>query len=176
MEDYLAAKLRIFEHQDEDDLALLHSGFAGQPGRARTLRFGGPDADLAERDGELWWEGARLMDASELRLRGAHNRENAMAAAAAALARGIDPDRVCDALRSFPGVPHRLEEVAERGGVAFVNDSKATNVASALVGIEAFDGRRAPDRRGQPQGRGLPGPARVGERPLQRLLPDRGGR
>ena len=66
--------------------------------------------------------------------------QNAMAAAAAALARGIDPDRVCDALRSFPGVPHRLEEVAERGGVAFVNDSKATNVASALVGIEAFDG------------------------------------
>ncbi len=57
------------------------------------------------------------MDVGELRLRGAHNLENAMAAAAAALARGIDPDRVCDALRSFPGVPHRLEEVAERDGV-----------------------------------------------------------
>jgi UDP-N-acetylmuramoylalanine--D-glutamate ligase len=139
LEDYLAAKLRIFEHQDEEDLALLPTGFAGQPGRARTLRFGGPDADLAERDGELWWEGVRLMEASEVRLRGAHNLENAMAAAAAALARGLDPDRVCDALRSFPGVPHRLEEVAVRDGVAFVNDSKATNVASALVGIEAFD-------------------------------------
>ncbi len=139
-EDYLAAKLRIFQNQDEDDVAVLPAGFAGQQGRARTLRFGGPDADLAERDGELWWEGARMMDASELRLRGRHNVENAMAASAAALARGIDPDPLREALRTFAGVPHRLEEVAERGGVLFVNDSKATNVASALVGIEAFDG------------------------------------
>jgi UDP-N-acetylmuramoylalanine--D-glutamate ligase len=139
-DDYLAAKLRIFDHQDEDDVALVPSGFAGQSGRARTLRFGDADADMAERDGELWWEGVRLMEASELRLRGAHNLQNAMAAAGASLARGIDPDSVRAALRSFAGVPHRLEEVAERDGVLFVNDSKATNVASALVGIEAFDG------------------------------------
>jgi UDP-N-acetylmuramoylalanine--D-glutamate ligase len=139
-EDYLAAKLRLFEHQDEDDVAVLPSGFAGQQGRARTLRFGGPDADMAERDGELWWEGVRMMDASELRLRGRHNLENAMAASAAALARGIAYEAVCAALRTFAGVAHRLEEVAERDGVLFVNDSKATNVASALVGIEAFDG------------------------------------
>ena len=139
-EDYLAAKLRIFQNQDEDDVAVLPSGFAGQHGRARTLRFGGPDADLAERDGELWWEGARMMDAGELRLRGRHNLENAMAGSAAALARGIDVEPLREALRTFAGVPHRLEEVAERDGVLFVNDSKATNVASALVGIEAFDG------------------------------------
>jgi UDP-N-acetylmuramoylalanine--D-glutamate ligase len=139
-EDYLAAKLRVFENQDEDDVAVLPSGFAGQQGRARTLRFGGPDADLAEREGELWWEGVQMMDASELRLRGRHNLENAMAASAAALARGIPKDPLREALRTFAGVPHRLEEVAERDGVLFVNDSKATNVASALVGIEAFDG------------------------------------
>jgi UDP-N-acetylmuramoylalanine--D-glutamate ligase len=140
LEAYLAAKLRIFEHQDEDDLAVLPSGFAGQQGRARTLRFGGPDADFALRDGELWWQGVRMMDAAEVRLRGAHNLENAMAAATAALARGIDPEAVRGALRTFAGVAHRLEEVAVHGGVTFVNDSKATNVASALVGIEAFDG------------------------------------
>jgi UDP-N-acetylmuramoylalanine--D-glutamate ligase len=139
-EDYLAAKLRIFENQDEDDVAVLPSGFAGQQGRARTLRFGGPDADLAEREGELWWEGVQMMDAAELRLRGRHNLDNAMAASAAALARGIPEDPLREALRTFAGVPHRLEEVAERDGVLFVNDSKATNVASALVGIEAFDG------------------------------------
>jgi UDP-N-acetylmuramoylalanine--D-glutamate ligase len=139
-EDYLAAKLRIFQNQDEDDVAVLPTGFAGQQGRARTLRFGGPDADLAERHGELWWEGVRMIDAGELRLRGRHNLENAMAASAAALARGVPQEGVCEALRTFAGVPHRLEEVAERDGVVFVNDSKATNVASALVGIEAFDG------------------------------------
>jgi UDP-N-acetylmuramoylalanine--D-glutamate ligase len=139
-EDYLAAKLRIFQHQDDDDVAVLPSGFAGQQGRARTLRFGGPDADLAERGDELWWEGVRMMDAAELRLRGRHNLENAMAASAAALARGIAEEPLREALRTFAGVPHRLEEVAERDGVLFVNDSKATNVASALVGIEAFEG------------------------------------
>jgi UDP-N-acetylmuramoylalanine--D-glutamate ligase len=139
-DDYVAAKLRVFQNQSEDDVAILESDFAGQPGRASTIRFGGPDSDLAEREGELWWEGVRMMPTSEVRLRGRHNLENAMAASAAALARGVEQQAVCDALRSFAGVPHRLEEVAERDGVLFVNDSKATNVASARVGIEAFDG------------------------------------
>ena len=139
-EDYLAAKLRLFENQAEHDVAVLPSDFAGQQGRALTVRFGGPDADLAERDGELWWQGVRMLPASEIRLRGRHNLENAMAAAAATFARGVPQEAVCDALRTFAGVPHRLEEVAERDGVLFVNDSKATNVASAVVGIEAFDG------------------------------------
>jgi UDP-N-acetylmuramoylalanine--D-glutamate ligase len=139
-DDYVAAKLRVFQNQSEDDVAILESDFAGQPGRASTIRFGGADSDLAEREGELWWEGVRMMPTSEVRLRGRHNLENAMAASAAALARGVERQAVCDALRSFAGVPHRLEEVAERDGVLFVNDSKATNVASARVGIEAFDG------------------------------------
>jgi UDP-N-acetylmuramoylalanine--D-glutamate ligase len=76
----------------------------------------------------------------EIRLRGAHNLQNAMAAAAVTLARGVDPDAVCAGLRGFAGLAHRLEEVAEAGGVLYVNDSKATNVASAVVGIESFPG------------------------------------
>ncbi|HEX6458205.1 MAG TPA: UDP-N-acetylmuramoyl-L-alanine--D-glutamate ligase [Thermoleophilaceae bacterium] len=139
-DNYVAAKLRVFQNQGEDDVAVLEAGFAGQPGRAATVRFGGADSDLAEREGALWWQGVRMLPTSEIRLRGRHNLENAMAAAAAALARGVEPDAVCAALRTFAGVPHRLEEVAKRDGVLFVNDSKATNVASALVGIEAFDG------------------------------------
>ena len=63
-----------------------------------------------------------------------------MAAAAAALSMGLDRDAVREGLRSFAGVPHRLEQVAEIGGVRFVNDSKATNVASATVGLRAFEG------------------------------------
>ena len=63
-----------------------------------------------------------------------------MAAAAAALSMGLDRDAVREGLRSFAGVPHRLEPVAEIGGVRFVNDSKATNVASATVGLRAFEG------------------------------------
>jgi UDP-N-acetylmuramoylalanine--D-glutamate ligase len=80
------------------------------------------------------------MDASEIALRGAHNIDNAMAAAAATLVRGIDPVAVRAALSEFHGVPHRLEEVAEIDGVLYVNDSKATNVAATVASLRAFDG------------------------------------
>src|SRR5947199_115959 len=63
-----------------------------------------------------------------------------MAASAAALATGLEQEAVAPTLRGFAGVPHRLEEVASADGVLYVNDSKATNVASALRGVEAFEG------------------------------------
>jgi len=63
-----------------------------------------------------------------------------MGAAALALASGVDATAVANALRDFAGVPHRLEEVGTVNGVLYVNDSKATNVDSAVRGIEAFDG------------------------------------
>jgi UDP-N-acetylmuramoylalanine--D-glutamate ligase len=72
-------------------------------------------------------------------IRGAHNRENAAAATAAARAAGIDDDAIAEALRTFPGVPHRLEDVGEAAGVRFVNDSKATNVAAARRALAAYE-------------------------------------
>jgi UDP-N-acetylmuramoylalanine--D-glutamate ligase len=71
-------------------------------------------------------------------IRGAHNRENAAAATAAARAAGIDDKAIAEALRTFAGVPHRLELVGERDGVRFVNDSKATNVAAARRALAAY--------------------------------------
>jgi UDP-N-acetylmuramoylalanine--D-glutamate ligase len=71
-------------------------------------------------------------------IRGVHNRENAAAAAAAARAGGLGEDAIAHALRTFPGVAHRLELVAERRGVRYVNDSKATNAAAAERGIAAY--------------------------------------
>ncbi len=71
-------------------------------------------------------------------MRGAHNRENAAAATAAARAAGIADAPIGEALRTFPGVPHRLEVVADRDGVRYVNDSKATNVAAALRALAAY--------------------------------------
>jgi len=75
----------------------------------------------------------------EIALPGAHNRANAMATAAVCLARGIERDAVAQALRTFTGVAHRLETIAVRDGVSYVNDSKATNVASAIVALESYD-------------------------------------
>ena len=71
-------------------------------------------------------------------LRGAHNRENAAAATAAARATGVADEHIAEALRTFRGVPHRLEDVAERRGVRYVNDSKATNVAATLRALAAY--------------------------------------
>jgi UDP-N-acetylmuramoylalanine--D-glutamate ligase len=73
-------------------------------------------------------------------IRGEHNRENAAAATAAARAAGIPDDATAEALRTFPGVEHRLELVAEIDGVRWVNDSKATNTAAARRGIAAYAG------------------------------------
>jgi UDP-N-acetylmuramoylalanine--D-glutamate ligase len=70
---------------------------------------------------------------------GAHNRENAAAATAAARAAGVGDDAIAHALRTFAGVPHRLEPVRELRGVRYVNDSKATNTAAARRGVAAYD-------------------------------------
>jgi UDP-N-acetylmuramoylalanine--D-glutamate ligase len=137
MEAYRDAKLRVFANQGPDDIAVLPAGFQADVPAPRVT-FGG--GDLEQREGALWWRGERLIGTDEVRLRGAHNLENAMGAAATALASGWPADAVRTTLASFAGVPHRLEEVAERDGVLYVNDSKATNVASARVGIEAFPG------------------------------------
>ena len=144
LDAYLAAKLRAFAGQGNDDVAVYPCdlGVEDLGGCARRICFGeGPEAELALRAGQLWWAEDPLLGAAEVRLRGPHNLRNAMAAAAVALARGVDPDAVRAGLRTFAGVAHRLEEVAEAGGVLYVNDSKATNVASTLVALGSFDER-----------------------------------
>ncbi len=141
-EDYVAAKLRVFALQGNDDVAVAPTGLGVEDlgGCARRVCFGtGAEAELADRAGRLWWADTPLMAVDEVRLRGAHNLLNAMAAAAVSLARGIEPDAVRTALATFAGVEHRLEEAGEHGGVMYVNDSKATNVASTLVALASFD-------------------------------------
>jgi len=141
LDDYLAAKLQVFARQGSDDVAVAPAGLAVDDlgGCARRVPFG-PGGELDDRAGHLWWDGEPLVAYEEIRLRGAHNRANAAAAAAIALARGVDRDAVRTGLRTFAGVAHRLEEVTQRDGVLFVNDSKATNVASTLVALASFEG------------------------------------
>ncbi len=121
LERYRAAKLRIFENQEPDDVAVLPHGFGPVPGRGRRVEFAASDPLPAEP-----------------RIPGGHNRENAAAAAAAARALGVPDTAIADALRTFPGVPHRLEPVRDVRGVDFVNDSKATNPESAQRGLLAY--------------------------------------
>jgi UDP-N-acetylmuramoylalanine--D-glutamate ligase len=112
-DDYRDAKLRIFERA-----------------RAKVVPKGsGLDGIEFAADDEL---------PAEPLIRGAHNRENAAAATAAARALGTPDEQIAQALRSFPGVPHRLEPVGEVAGVRYVNDSKATNVGAALRALAAY--------------------------------------
>ena len=140
-EAYSDAKLRIFRNQGNDDIAVAPCdlGIADLGGCARRICFGeGPEAEVADRAGELWWADQPLLRTDELALPGPHNRRNALAVVALSLARGLPVDAVVSALKSFPGVVHRLERVAVRDGVRFVNDSKATNVASTQVALASF--------------------------------------
>ena len=143
-EQYVEAKLKVFANQGNHDIAVTADDLAlgDIGGCARRVTFGaGPEAELALRAGHLWWDERPLLRVEELALPGAHNRQNAMAAAAVCLARGLDREAVIAGLRTFAGVPHRLELVATRDGVRFVNDSKATNVASTIVALQAFPER-----------------------------------
>jgi UDP-N-acetylmuramoylalanine--D-glutamate ligase len=139
-EHYLSAKLQAFARQGDDDVAVAPADLAVEDlgGCARRVPFG-PGGELDDRAGHLWWDDEPLIAYEEIRLRGAHNRVNAAAAAAIALARGIPRDAVRAGLRTFRGVEHRLEEVATIDGVLYVNDSKATNVASTLVALDSFE-------------------------------------
>jgi UDP-N-acetylmuramoylalanine--D-glutamate ligase len=121
-EAYREAKLRLFRNQTPEQVAVVPPGVE-VPGEGRRVEFG-----------------PLPLPAEEIRLRGEHNLENAAGAAAAAIESGVPAEAVAGALRAFAGVPHRLEEVGSVGGVLYVNDSKATNVSSAVRGIEAFDG------------------------------------
>ncbi len=134
-EAYRDAKLRVFENQGPDDVAILPRGFGQVPGQAKRVEFSGDDQLPAEP-----------------RIPGAHNRENAAAATAAARAAGISEEQIAEALRTFPGVPHRLELVAEIDGVRYVNDSKATNVAAAIRALASFDAPIVLIAGGRPKG------------------------
>jgi UDP-N-acetylmuramoylalanine--D-glutamate ligase len=143
MASYAAAKLRLFANQGTGDVAVLPAEGLERlaiGGAAARVRFGTAEAaDMRLHDGWLWWRGERFVERGEIRLRGPHNAGNAMAAAALALECGLPAAALREALASFAGVAHRLEEVATLGGVLFVNDSKGTNVASTLVALRSFE-------------------------------------
>ncbi len=118
-EAYRDAKLRVFERAGT---AVVPRGFGAIPGSAHRIEFAADDP---------------LPD--EPLIPGAHNRENAAAATAAARALGLDEEAIGEGLSTFPGVAHRLEPVGQIGGVRFVNDSKATNTAATRRALATFD-------------------------------------
>jgi UDP-N-acetylmuramoylalanine--D-glutamate ligase len=148
---YYRMKWRLFENQRPEDYAVLNADEESSGNRdelqAAVLLFGrgaapGPGVWLAGDDVacNVRMQKGTLLPNRDIRLPGFHNLSNAMAAACAALAMDVSPPAIAEALREFEGLPHRLEFVGEAGGVRYVNDSKATNVASALTALATFEG------------------------------------
>jgi UDP-N-acetylmuramoylalanine--D-glutamate ligase len=151
LEAYRRAKLRIFENQTDRDAAVLNADDAQvtqyAPARPRLFWFSRARrvaSGAFVQDGQIVFrrdgQDLALLGLADIGLRGAHNVENALAAASIAFLLGVEPANIAAGVSSFSGVEHRLEFVAQIGGVDFYNDSKATNVDAATKAIEAFPG------------------------------------
>ncbi len=150
-EDYIAAKLRIFQNQTSDDYAvlnvddeLLNEAAYEIPGTVVPVsRFREVEGGVFVRDGQIVSRigggETEIMPVSELGLPGPHNVWNSLAALAAALLVDIDYVDASDVLRTFRSLEHRLEDVALIDGVRYVNDSKATNADSVRYALMSYD-------------------------------------
>ena len=151
MEVYQEMKERLFAEQTAEDFLVLNyddEKTRGMKARARSrVCYFSRKEELAEGaflKGDrltICWAGAEypLCRVAELGIKGAHNVENALAAAACAFLAGAEPAKMIPVLRLFRGVEHRIEYVTEIDGVAYYNDSKATNTDSAIKALETFD-------------------------------------
>ena len=155
LDEYIAAKQRIFENQTADDYALFNLDDDRVPAlrhrvRAKALGFTTSSAIDPDMYGGTYIDDDRMVTTvtgvrqeichrSEIRIIGNHNVENVMAAATYAVLCGCPLDAIRRVLTTFPGLEHALEIVRERRGVRFVNDSKGTNVDATLKALESID-------------------------------------
>jgi UDP-N-acetylmuramoylalanine--D-glutamate ligase len=137
--DYRAAKLRIFENQTEEDVAVVHAAEALPKIRPRRITFSAysNEADFRVSDGAIVYENQAVLRLADTKLRGLHNIENLMATLAVGIARGLSCSQMVPAIRDYEPRPHRCEFVREVNGVEYVNDSKATNLDAVEKALAA---------------------------------------
>jgi UDP-N-acetylmuramoylalanine--D-glutamate ligase len=145
--NYAAAKGRLFANQKPGDTAVLNAdnpttvSYAAQtPAQVVWFSSKRPVDGLYLKGDRVLFRGEFLMTARDMPVPGVHNLENAMAAAAAASVAGLSLEAIAAAIRTFPGVEHRIEFVRELRGVKYYNDSKATSVDATLKAIDSFAG------------------------------------
>lgn len=150
LENYVAAKERIFENQDENDYCVLNDdddicSKMKHKTKAKALLFS-RKKELNEgaflKDNKIWVrlgkEDEAICLTEELRIPGNHNIENVLAAVAISVSMGVPPEIIRDVVIHFKGVEHRIEFVDKIDGVEYYNDSKATNVDAAIIGIQSM--------------------------------------
>lgn len=142
LDAYVAAKARIFADQGPDDTAVVNADdpvVRRHGGAARRVTFSLVDGDVTVRDGLLVAGDEALLAVDELWRRFPHDVANALAAWASLRPVGASTAAVADALREFPGLPHRVQPVGERDGVRFYDDSKATVPHAVVAAVSGFD-------------------------------------
>jgi UDP-N-acetylmuramoylalanine--D-glutamate ligase len=132
-EGYAASKARLFEMQSKGHAAVIGIGDAPSVDIARQVAVSGRREDLHKIAPGVCMDQSRWPA-----LQGPHNAQNALAAIAACEALGIGKEAIDEGLETFPGLPHRMERIATRNGVLFVNDSKATNADSTTPALSAY--------------------------------------
>jgi UDP-N-acetylmuramoylalanine--D-glutamate ligase len=141
-EEYARDKLRVFEGQGSEDLALVSArdpvGLGAADELATEVLVVG-EGDTAVRGGRLSLRGREIAAEAELRFAGTHNLENALFAGVAAQRLGASFESIRAGLLGYRLKPHRLEVVAERAGVLYVDDSKATNPAAVAAALNSFE-------------------------------------
>jgi len=137
--EYRAAKLRIFENQTTDDVAVVNAGETLPKIAAGTVTFSAyaDHADFRLEGGSIVYQNAPVLRMAETKLRGSHNIENIMTTLAVGLARGLSFEQMLPPLCAYEPRPHRCEFVREVGDVTYVNDSKATNLDAVEKGLLA---------------------------------------
>ena len=139
--EYRAAKLRIFENQTADDVAIVNAVETLPETAARRITFSAyaNQADFRLEGGSIVYQNAPVLRMAETKLRGSHNIENIMATLAVGLARGLSFAQMLPPLCAYEPQPHRCEFVREVGGVTYINDSKATNLDAVEKALLAQD-------------------------------------
>jgi UDP-N-acetylmuramoylalanine--D-glutamate ligase len=141
MEEYRAAKLRIFEEQTADDFAVVNAREQLPPLVAKKITFSAytDDADFTLRGSVIHFRGQPVLDQAKTKLHGIHNAENLMAALAIGHALNVDFDRMAAAVLDYTAPAHRCEFVRELDGVRWINDSKSTNLDAMEKAILSQD-------------------------------------
>ena len=143
MQEYRDATLRIFENQTPEDWAVVPSMDALPALRARKITFSStdPNADLTLAKGrEIHHAGKLLLDLNTTKLRGPHNASNLMAGLAVGIALGADTARMAASITDYTPPAHRCELIADKAGVRWINDSKATNLDAMEQAIRSVEG------------------------------------
>jgi len=158
MEKYIADKKYIFSSQKVDDYVILNydnenTRILADGAKSRIIFFSTEiqrsptpskvsDSCVYVKNGKIIFDGGNkqteICDLNDIKLRGAHNLYNVLAAVGATLAFGIAPEKICEAVKNFKGIPHRLELVRELGGVKYYNDTAATVPDAAIAGVNSF--------------------------------------